>query len=58
MEVWDGPRFCGDGGATRYKAAPSETFSDHTDGQPLAVGGAVAAQDTALVINGSLALHD
>jgi hypothetical protein len=34
------------------------TGSDHADCQPLTVGGAVAAQEAALVIDGRLAVND
>ena len=42
----------------RGQAARTGTRSDHADCQPLTVGGAVAAQDAALVIDGRLAVDD
>ncbi len=40
------------------QASRSGTRSDHADCQPLTVGGAVTAQDAALMIDGCLAVHD
>jgi hypothetical protein len=40
------------------QALRTGTRSDHADCQPLTVGGAVAAQDAALVIDGRLAVND
>lgn len=39
------------------QAPGTGTRSDHADCQPLTVGGAVAAQDAALVIDGRLAAN-
>jgi hypothetical protein len=43
---------------SRVQAAGTATGSDHADCQLLAVGGTVAAQDAALVIDGRLPFND